>query len=117
MPQKWKVHWSTIPVKQNSDGSQMSLEVARQDREQKIYWIGNMTLLTGSLNSSLKNFHFEKKMNGEGRKKGIKEYASLQITSNDIVKPFMNGITIWDESNIETRTKNLTDEILNIWKV
>jgi uncharacterized protein with ParB-like and HNH nuclease domain len=117
MPQNWKAHWTSIPVKHNPDGSQMSPEVARHDREQKIYWIGNMTLLTGSLNSSLKNFHFEKKMNGEGKKKGIKDYASLQITRSDIVDPFLSGNTTWDEFSIETRTKNLTDEILNIWKV
>jgi uncharacterized protein with ParB-like and HNH nuclease domain len=117
MPQKWNQHWTSIPSKQNPDGSPMTAEEAKQDRKEKIYWIGNMTLLTGSLNSSLRNFNFEKKMNGEGRKKGIKDYASLVITRDDIVTPFLNGNTVWDESSIEKRTKDLTEEILEIWKL
>ena len=54
-------------------------------------------------------------MEGEGRKKGIKHYSSLSITSEDIVRPFNNGDTVWDEAKIINRTQKLAQEVLAIW--
>jgi len=115
MPQKWEEHWKDIPKKYNADGSEMTDEEAKKDRYSKVYWIGNMTLLTSSLNSALRNYVFEKKMNGEGRKKGIKAYADLSITKDDIVTPFENGDSVWDENKIIARTDNIGKEINQIW--
>jgi len=115
MPQKWEEHWKDIPEKYKDDGSRMDEQEARDDRNNKIYWIGNMTLLTSSLNSALRNYTFEKKMNGEGRKKGIKAYADLSITRDDIVEPFEKGDKSWDETKIKTRTDKLAGEIKQIW--
>jgi hypothetical protein len=115
MPQKWEAHWNDMPEKRNADGTVMSFEGAKKDRYEKVYWLGNMTLLTSSLNSALKNYCFEKKMNGEGRKKGIRQYASLFITKDDLVSPFEKGDTVWDEGKIEARTARLGQEILDIW--
>lgn len=115
MPQKWEEHWKDIPKKYNADGSEMTDEELKKDRFNKVYWIGNMTLLTSSLNSALRNYVFEKKMNGEGRKKGIKAYADLSITKDDIVTPFENGDTVWDEYKIIARTDKIEKEINQIW--
>lgn len=115
MPVKWEEHWSTMPLKQNPDGSIMSDEEAKKDRQEKIGWIGNMTLLTSSLNSSLRNFSFEKKIKGEGRKNGIWKYATLSITKDDIVAAFDAGDWVWDEEKIKERNSKITDEILKIW--
>jgi hypothetical protein len=117
MPQKWAEHWKDIPKKYNANGSEMTDEEAKQDRYNKVYWIGNMTLLTSSLNSTLRNYIFEKKMNGEGRKKGIKAYADLSITKDDIVTPFGNGDTVWDEDKIIERTAKIEKEISQIWGI
>lgn len=116
MPQKWEQYWKDMPDKHNPDGSIMQSETAKADRYEKIYWIGNMTLLTSSLNTSLRNYEFNKKMEGEGRKRGIKIYADLSITSMDIVEPYDKGDKIWDENKIMTRTNALTEEINGIWK-
>jgi len=115
MPQKWEQFWTDIPAKTKTSGEAMSPEESIQDRGEKVCWIGNMTLLTTSLNSSLRNFVFTKKMEGEGRKKGVKSYASLSITKDDIVVPFEQGDRVWDESKIATRTIQLTTEILALW--
>ena len=115
MPQKWETHWNDMPEKRNSDGTVMAFDDARRDRYEKVYWLGNMTLLTSSLNSALKNYCFEKKMNGDGRKKGIKAYASLSITKDDLVLTFEHGDTVWDEGKIELRTARFGQEILNMW--
>jgi len=64
---------------------------------------------------NLLNSDFEKKMNGENRKKGIIAYADLSITKDDIVTPFNNGDKIWNEDKIEKRTNSLFNEIKKIW--
>jgi uncharacterized protein with ParB-like and HNH nuclease domain len=115
MPQKWEQHWKNLPDKRNSAGEIMGLEEAKQDRNEKVYWIGNMTLLTSSLNSSLKNYTFEKKVVGDGRKKGVKAYASLSITNDDIVAPYDRGESNWDEARIIERTNLIAKEVLAIW--
>ena len=56
------------------------------------------------------------KMIGEGRKKGIKNYADLIITKDDLVLPFDKGDTTWDEKKIVSRTEQLIGEINSIWK-
>lgn len=85
--------------------------------DNKIGWMGNMTLLTSSLNSSLRNYVFEKKVNGEGRKKGMKDYAELSITKDDIVSRFERGEVIWNEDRIVERTNSLSQEIEQIWGI
>ena len=117
MPQKWEEYWKNIPQKTNLDGSTMTEQEAKRDRTNKIYWIGNMTLLTSSLNSALRNYVFEKKMNGEGRKKGIRAYATLSITKDDIVEPYVQGEKNWNEDKIIKRTNKLEKEIMEIWNL
>lgn len=115
MPQKWEQYWSKVVIV-NEEGLIISdKETAKKERYSKIYEIGNMTLLNSSLNTSLRNYEFGRKIKGEGRKKGIKDYADLGITKNDILKPFENGDKIWDENKIINRTKNLSLDILKIW--
>jgi uncharacterized protein with ParB-like and HNH nuclease domain len=118
MPQSWQEHWKTFPVKTNADNSIMTTEQSKNDRKEKIYWIGNMTLLNTSLNSSLKNFKFTTKVEGEGRNKGkgIRAYADLLITKADILEPFDAGDHEWDEKKIVARTEQLINEINTIWK-
>lgn len=115
MPQKWEQHWGEIPDKRDASGGVMSRDDAKKDRHDKVYWLGNMTLLTSELNSSLRNFAFQKKVAGDGRKKGIKAYGLLSITHDDIVEPYERGETVWDESRIVKRTDALARELLSIW--
>jgi len=115
MPRAWKDHWKDIPEKYKPDGTKMSKEEAEKDRDEKICWIGNMTLLRSSLNKSLQNLSFEKKMEGEGKKKGIKHYAELYITK-EIVDQYDKGDKKWDENKIAARTEKLEKEIEEIWR-
>ena len=68
-----------------------------------------MTLLTGKLNTSLRNYDFTRKVNGEGRKKGMKELADCMITREIIELP------TWKESAIIDRTAALSAIISQIW--
>lgn len=115
LPQKWEEYWQAVPVKDSNGQVITNSDDAKKERNTKCYWIGNMTLLNSRLNTSLRNYAFEHKINGEGRKKGIRSYADLSITKDDIVMLFDNGDKIWDEEKIYNRTNNIGKEILSIW--
>jgi hypothetical protein len=112
MPQKWKAHWP-IATRKRADGSDIPSDELEADRREKVYSIGNMTLLTANLNSSLRNASFEKKIVGEGRMKGIREYATLTVTT-EIVAEYDKDKT-WDEAKIEARTIELERQFLAMW--
>jgi hypothetical protein len=117
MPVCWEEFWHDIPVI-GGDGKEITSSiVATNYRNALIYSIGNMTLLKGKLNSALRNYEFKRKMEGEGWKRCIKDYAELGITKHDLVNPYDNGDKVWDETKIRTRTEQLTADALKIWSL
>jgi hypothetical protein len=117
MPQKWKEYWSGVQIVDSSGNAILEKDIANSERQYKIYHIGNMTLLNSSLNTSLRNYEFGKKIEGDGKKKGIQDYSDLIITKEDIVNPYLKGDKVWNEKKIYDRTENLANEIISIWKV
>ncbi len=115
MPQKWEQFWSNVDVVDITSKVITDKEAAKRERYQKIYSIGNMTLLNSSLNISLRNYVFSRKIEGEGRIKGIRHYADLGITRFDILDNYDNGNKVWNEQNINERTTSLANDILKIW--
>ncbi|MCX8473368.1 MAG: DUF262 domain-containing HNH endonuclease family protein, partial [Sediminibacterium sp.] len=116
MPQKWEEYWNKVAVVDAVGNAITDEEVAKRERNLKIYQIGNMTLLNSSLNTSLRNYEFDKKIKGEGRKKGIKDYADLGITKFDILTPYESGDKVWNEKKIFDRTESLATDIIKIWE-
>ena len=118
MPQKWAAHWNfdTLPIL-GEDGNPLPTDEATRLRNEAVYEIGNMTLLSSKLNKELQNYCFADKVNGAliGRKQrfGMKTYASLSITKEVINRDPL----VWNEDSIHERTKLLTEEIKQIWKV
>jgi hypothetical protein len=115
MPQKWEEFWSKVEVVDSASIAITDKEAAKKERYSKIYSIGNMTLLNSSLNTSLRNYEFSRKIEGEGRKRGIRHYADLGITSFDILDIYDSGDKVWNEKKISDRTTNLANDILTIW--
>ncbi|MGO4732144.1 DUF262 domain-containing protein [Paenibacillus sp. 2KB_22] len=115
LPQKWEEHWRNVPIIDEDGQSITDWEEAKKYRYKLIYSIGNMTLLKSSLNSSLRNYEFQRKVEGEGRKRGIKHYAELGITKLDIVTHYETGDRSWDEIKIRKRTEKITEDVLKIW--
>ena len=115
MPQKWHEYWPiNNPIVKASDGTNITdPEKAEETRSASIYEIGNMALLLSNLNSSVRNYEFKRKMEGEGRKAGVKKYVYLLYTK-DIVDLYDKG-DVWDETKIHDRTTELTNEILKVW--
>jgi len=115
MPQKWEEFWNNVGVVDDASNLINDKDAAKKERTSKIYSIGNMTLLNSSLNTSLRNYEFSKKIEGDGRKKGIRHYADLGITRFDILDVYDSGDKVWNEKKISARTTNLANDILTIW--
>lgn len=117
MPQKWQEYWSVdvLPVLDEQGNEIKDNSEAEKVRQSIIYELGNMTLLKTNLNSSLRNYCFAKKITGEGRKKGIKAYSSLNV-AKEVLDVYEEG-KAWNESVIRERTGKLLDEFKNIWSV
>jgi hypothetical protein len=115
MPQKWKEHWSTVPVVDRSGQPVTDTVSAEAERTRAIYGLGNMTLLNGRLNATVSNQPLEVKINGQGRKRGINSYSDLSITRDDLLNPFLKGATVWDEQRIQARTAALATEVVQLW--
>ena len=94
MPKKWREHWD--------DGS--LTEEQKSDRDWILKRMGNLTLITRSLNSSLRNQPWSKK------KETLAQYSKLPITTS-----YLNEE--WNEINIKQRAKNLGSTALKIWKI
>lgn len=114
MPIKWQEYWNFDKVPHPD--KKLSPEEQKNDRDEKIRWLGNMTLLKSKLNKSIQNADFQTKILGKDKKKGIKHYADLLITRNDIVELFESGDRVWNEEKIKNRTLKLKSEIIQIWK-
>jgi hypothetical protein len=115
MPQKWEEHWKAVPVVDLNGQTLMHPDESKNERNLRIYSLGNMTLLNSSLNTSVRNYTIDRKIEGEGRKKGIRAYADLWITKEDILGPYDSGDKTWNEKKIYDRTRALGKEILRIW--
>lgn len=116
MPQKWQEFWNVavIPV-YDFAGNLIDDQIeAENERAKSVYMIGNMTLLTSSLNTSLRNYVYPQKIEGDTRKSGIRKYADLLITK-EVLNTFDNVDRTWDERKIQERTKLLQSEIVSIW--
>ena len=96
MPRKWQSHW---PL---TGGTSTEVE-----RDQLIHTIGNLTLLTGRLNSKVSNGPWI------GKRAALKEHDVLKLNMD-----LLHGADeSWNEGSIRDRTGDLTQWIIEIWPV
>ena len=113
MPQKWEQFWSVtvLPVI-GEDGNKLDdEEKAKVIRGNAVYSIGNMTLLNSKLNTSLRNYTFNIKVSGDGKKKGMNKLADCLITRDIINKKS------WSEKEIYLREAELKNRIKLLWEI
>jgi hypothetical protein len=94
LPQKWQEHWSV-----GDDPS------AVYERDIHVNRLGNLTLVTGSLNPSISNAAWQLKR-PELRK------HSLLLLNRDLCDENPN---VWDEALIDKRSAALTSVVTRIW--
>ena len=98
LPQKWQTHW---PV----EGLQAEI-----DRNDHVHRLGNLTLLTESLNASVSNGPW---LGDKGKRAKLAKYDVL-LMNRDIRDASADG---WNEARIDERTDRLIDALLRTWPV
>lgn len=98
LPQQWQTNWPVESVE------------AQVDREKCVHRLGNLTLITRSLNSDVSNAAW---LGDRGKREAFRKHTSLFLTA-DIVD---RGEQTWDESLIEDRTSRMIQDIIEIWPV
>lgn len=112
MPQKWRTHWSDDIADDPS---------ASSNRDHLVQTIGNLTLLTGQLNSSLSNRPWldsdaagiapSGPEAGKGKRSLIDKY-SLLVLNKEIVQEHQEN---WTEDDIIARGEAIAKDIAAIW--
>jgi hypothetical protein len=97
MPRKWHAHW---PL----DGHDET------ERDRAIHTLGNLTLLTGKLNSKVSNGPWL----GSGSKRSGLDGHSVLLLNRDLLKEAGDK---WTDEAITRRTRELTEAIIEIWPV
>lgn len=94
MPQQWEDNWSVGEMDEH----------AKLQRNRKIKTLGNLTLVTQPLNSSMKNGPWTQK------RESLKAHSHLKITTEYTEKGD------WNENEIEERAADLAAIALKIWR-
>lgn len=99
MPRRWVANW---PLEQGG------LDEAERDR--RIHTLGNLTLLTGRLNSKVSNGPWL----GEGGKREGLEGHDVLFLNRELLK---KAAERWTDDAVQARTDELTGVIIQIWPV
>ncbi|TJW51963.1 MAG: DUF262 domain-containing protein [Mesorhizobium sp.] len=104
MPQKWQDHWPF-------EGD----ETKRVNRDRALHGIGNLTLVSGSLNPSLSNSAWKLAPQADGRANcksvALKAHSKLQMNA----KLLDRWSNVWSEEQINERANALFQAALQIW--
>lgn len=100
MPKKWENKWPKV-----------STDEDRNTRNFKLQTLGNLTIITQSLNASIRDSSWDIKKEGSIGNLGLKQYAS----GIETFSPFLEKRE-WTESVIEERAEFLLNIAVKVWK-
>lgn len=102
MPKKWRNNWTSCAT-----------EDLERRRDSILLTLGNLAIITQSLNASIRDAAWDMKKAGNGNgKPGLALCASGLCTLYDVLKK-----TDWDEDEISNRAKWLFNQARTIWNV
>jgi uncharacterized protein with ParB-like and HNH nuclease domain len=99
MPKKWENHWGKLDT-----------EEAKINRNRKLKTLGNLAIITSSLNSSIRDSNWRIKLDGRGERGGLKRFAAGLETMGDFLE-----CNEWNEETISERARFLTHNALRFW--
>ena len=99
MPKKWRNKWGALD------------EEAAAQRDKKLLTLGNLAIITNSLNASIRDADWTTKKKGEGDKGGLALCAGGLATMGGALEK-----ESWDENDIAERAKWLADKALEVWR-
>lgn len=101
MPKKWENHWGKLPSQEE-----------KIKRNRKLLTLGNLTIITQALNSTIRDANWTIKRKGKADKKGLNAYsAGLETMS------YYLTLDEWDEQTIEKRAAFLNEKAKEVWKI
>lgn len=80
-------------------------------RDRTLLTLGNLTIITQSLNSAIRDSDWKTKKVGKGDKGGLKKYADGIETLAKYLE-----LENWDENSIRARADDLAETALTIWR-
>lgn len=98
MPKKWRNKWN--PAKDETE------------RDRIILTLGNLAIITQSLNASIRDGDWNTKLSGKNNNPGLKGCSSGLKTMVDVL-----GKTEWDETKINERANWLFGKAKMIWSI
>ena len=100
MPKKWENNWNSVADKEAADL-----------RNAKLKTLGNLAIITQSLNASIRDSNWQTKVEGRGAKSGLKHYSG----GIETLSPYL-AIDEWNENEISERADFLLSQAREIWK-
>lgn len=101
MPKKWYNKWN-----------KPKSPYTNEDRDRLLLTLGNLTIITQSLNASIRDANWATKKRGAKNKGGLKTYSE----GIEILTDYLNENT-WDEELITKRARYLANKALEIWRL
>lgn len=105
MPQRWREAWPVPGFDHltDDDDTDFDLLTRQAERDAVIDRLGNLTLLTGALNSTVSNGPYSVKM------PAVRSHSSLALNRD------LNQVDHWDEDSIAARGLSLFESARRIW--
>lgn len=101
MPKKWENKWANVAGKE-----------AKDFRNFKLKTLGNLAIITQSLNASIRDSNWPTKKSGSGKKEGLRHYSG----GIETLAPYLE-LQEWNENEMQKRADFMFDNAKEIWKV
>ena len=100
MPKKWRNNWDHPETKE-----------LEWERDKRLLTLGNLAIITQSLNASIRDANWNKKRAGKGDKNpGLNACSSVLATFEGVLDK-----EVWNEEEIAKRGKRLAEEAIEVW--
>lgn len=96
MPKKWRNNWG--------------IAIDPDNRDFMLQTLGNLAIISSSLNSAIRDADWDKKLDGTSSKGGLKKHAAGLVTMEAVLNS-----TDWDEDHIAERADWLADKANEVW--
>ena len=101
MPKKWENNWGQLASQEEVDY-----------RNRILLTVGNLAIITKSLNASIRDSDWNMKKSGTKKKEGLRHFSA----GIETLSPYLE-LSNWDESEIKKRATNLLEMALDIWQI
>ena len=98
MPKNWRKEWKMVSNEKERDATLQTL--------------GNLAIITQSLNASIRDGDWTTKLHGKNKSPGLISCSSGLKTMEDVINK-----DIWDEDQIKKRAKWLYDIAIDLWSI